>query len=98
MYELRFALDVAKALKKLTPKDQERIKVALRTLAQEPRGNNTKKLKGTSLYRYRTGRYRLIYGIQDNKLIVVVLDIMPRSKDYESLDTLVRRWKKLLNG
>ena len=103
MYELRFALDLAKALKKLTPKETERIKAGLRKLAQEPRGTNTKKLKGRSspkggseLYRYRVGKYRIIYGIQDDKLIVLVLDVMRRSDDYEGLETLIKRWKSLL--
>ena len=96
MYELRFALDLAKALKKLTPKETERIKAGLRKLAQEPRGTNTKKLKGSELYRYRVGKYRIIYGIQDDKLVVLVLDVVRRSEDYESLDTLIKRWKSLV--
>jgi mRNA interferase RelE/StbE len=80
----------------MIPKEQERIKAALRRLALEPRGSDTKKLRGTDLFRLRTGRYRIIYGIRDEQLIIVVLEIMHRSQDYESLDTLVRRWRNLL--
>ncbi|MEX2534281.1 MAG: type II toxin-antitoxin system RelE/ParE family toxin [Trueperaceae bacterium] len=96
MYELRFAQDVAKALEKLTAKEQERIKAALRVLAEEPRGANTRKLRGSELYRYRTGKYRIIYGVRDDKLLVIMLDVMHRGEDYQSLETLVRRWRSLL--
>ncbi len=98
MYELRFARGVVKALEDLTAKEQERIKTALRALAEEPHGVGSKKLRGTELYRYRVGNYRIIYGIQDEHLVIVVLDVMHRSKDYESLETLLERWKSLVQN
>lgn len=96
MYELRFARGVAKALQGLSAKEQERMKAALRALAEEPRRQGSKKLRGTGLYRYRVGNYRIIYGLWDERLVVVILDIMHRSKDYALLDTLLKRWQTLL--
>lgn len=97
MYELRFATGVAKALQKLTAKEQERVKVALRGLAVEPRGPNCKKLRASDLYRLRVGSYLVVYGIRDQALLIIVLDVIHRSNDYESLDTLILRWRHLLN-
>jgi mRNA interferase RelE/StbE len=98
VYELRFARGVVKVLNKLAAKEQERIKAALRTLAEEPRDMGSKKLRGTQLYRYRVGSYRIIYGIWDERLVIVVLDVMHRSKDYKSLETLLERWKSLVQN
>jgi mRNA-degrading endonuclease RelE of RelBE toxin-antitoxin system len=53
---------------RLLPKEQERNKAALRLLALEARGSNTKKLRGTDLFRLRAGRYRIIYGLRDEQL------------------------------
>lgn len=95
MYQLRFTRQVAKALSRLPAKEQERLKQALRTIAAGPRSHGTKKLRDTEVYRYRTGAYRIIYGITDDVLIVVVLDVVNRSEDYEALETLTQRRRKL---
>lgn len=43
-------------------------------------GSNIKKLKGEfeGLYRYRAGRYRIFYKIEDDKILVIMLDIDDR--------------------
>jgi len=47
-------------------------------------GPNIKKLKGTlyGLYRYRIGRYRLFYRIDEQKIIIYILDIYDRKNSY----------------
>lgn len=43
-------------------------------------GTNIKKLKGEfeGLYRYRVGRYRLFYKIENDRVLVIMLDIDDR--------------------
>lgn len=47
-------------------------------------GTNIKKLKGEfeGLYRYRTGKYRLFYKIENEKIMVIMLDIEDRKDAY----------------
>ena len=53
-----------------------RIIEALRALADNPRPPGVKKLKGGRNYwRIRVGDYRLIYTVQDDRLLVTVLRI-----------------------
>ncbi|MCG6170072.1 type II toxin-antitoxin system RelE/ParE family toxin [Leptospira sp. FAT2] len=48
-------------------------------------GPNIKKLKGDfdGLYRYRIGKYRLFYLIEDNELLVIFVDIDQRKDSYK---------------
>lgn len=48
-------------------------------------GSNIKKLKGEfeGLYRYRVGRYRIFYKIEDDKILVIILDIDDRKDAYK---------------
>lgn len=47
-------------------------------------GNNIKKLKGQfeGVYRYRIGDYRLFYTIENDKVIIIILDIDDRKDAY----------------
>jgi len=47
-------------------------------------GSNIKKLKGNfeSVYRYRIGSYRLFYVIDNDKILVLILDLKARKDAY----------------
>ena len=47
-------------------------------------GTNIKKLKGEfeGLYRYRVDRYRLFYKIENDKILVIILDIDDKKNAY----------------
>ena len=61
-----------------------RIIFALRVLVENPRPPGVKKLKGYRDYwRIRVGDYRIIYTIQDDRLLVVVIRIGHRREVYE---------------
>jgi mRNA interferase RelE/StbE len=47
-------------------------------------GTNIKKLKGEfeKLYRYRVGNYRLFYSIENEKVLVMILDLRHRQNSY----------------
>lgn len=48
-------------------------------------GSNIKKLKGEfeGLYRYRIGKYRLFYKIENDKILVLILDFDDRKDAYK---------------
>jgi mRNA interferase RelE/StbE len=77
---------VEKILKRLDGDTLERIRRAIRGLATEPRPAGVKKLTGyDNLYRARVGDWRIIYAIEDDKLIVLVLEISTRGGAYRDL-------------
>ena len=52
-------------------------------LELDPRPSGCKKLKGRDAYRIRIGDYRVIYEIQDSRLMVTVITIGHRREVYE---------------
>jgi len=66
------------------PKDiVRRAHVCILALAEEPRPPKTKKLKGTGdQWRVRVGDYRIIYQIEDDRLLIVVIRIGHRREIY----------------
>lgn len=64
---------------------QKKVLHAVDSLAADPFGNNSKKLKGYSnLYRYRIGDHRLVYAIGTDCLSI--LAVGPRGSIYERLN------------
>lgn len=55
----------------------------MESLAVNPRPHGTKKLVGLDqLFRVRVGDYRIVYQIQDDKLVVLVVGIGHRKDVY----------------
>ncbi|RKX82947.1 MAG: type II toxin-antitoxin system RelE/ParE family toxin [Spirochaetes bacterium] len=69
-------------LSKINRQEQERIIAAINSLTNTPRPAGCKKLSGRPAWRIRIGSYRVIYEIQDNKLIVTVVHIGHRREVY----------------
>jgi mRNA interferase RelE/StbE len=59
------------------------IKAAIAQLADNPRPYGYKKLKGEDAYRIRIGKYRVIYEIDDDKIIVIVVSVGHRKSIYK---------------
>ena len=77
---------VEKVLRRLPHDLLKRIDRAIQRLAIEPRPHGCTKLTGfASLYRLRVGDWRLIYSIEEDRLVVLVLEIAPRGKAYRNL-------------
>lgn len=70
-------------LRGLSTDVQRRIIKKLRALATIPRPSGVKKLRGNEeLYRVRVGDYRIVYQIQDDVLVVLVVRIGHRRDVY----------------
>ena len=63
-------------------KERQRIIRRIGQLAEDPRPPGAKKLSGNDKYRIRQGSYRIVYSIEDNELIVVVVKVGHRKNVY----------------
>lgn len=72
-----------KQLAKLPNSVATRIEDKMLDLENDPRPPGCKKLKGRDAWRIRVGDYRVVYEIQDAKLIVTVVTIGDRKNVYE---------------
>jgi mRNA interferase RelE/StbE len=71
-----------RAVAKLPGQIRERIAERLRALADNPRPVGSIKLAGEDLYRIRVGDYRIIYSIEDDRLVILVVDVGHRREIY----------------
>ena len=81
-FEIVFRQSVTKDTKAIPRADLVRILERIQALAEEPRPPGCVKLSGLDYYRLRQGNYRIVYEIQPNRLIVVVIKIGHRREVY----------------
>ena len=81
-YRLIVKQSVSKDLNKIRKQDVKRIIAAIQTLAKDPRPPQSKKLSGQERYRLRQGNYRILYTIEDDKLIICVVKVSDRRDVY----------------
>jgi mRNA interferase RelE/StbE len=83
-YELFFKKSVAKDLRGLPKQDVQRILERIRALANDPRPAGCEKLSGLERYRIRQGTYRIVYEIEDARLIVLIVKVGRRRDVYRA--------------
>jgi mRNA interferase RelE/StbE len=88
---MRYNIDVKpsakKALAKIPNPHRGRIAKRIDRLADDPRPADAKKLSANaSLYRVRVGDYRIIYQVEDDALLVLVVRIGTRGDVYRHLE------------
>jgi len=81
-YEIVFRKSVAKDLRAFPKDDVTRILERIRSLADDPRPPGCEKLSGLERYRLRQGAYRIVYEIEDARLVVLVVRVGHRSDVY----------------
>ena len=86
-YAVLFLPSAKKALAGLPRKDQVRVDRQVLSLAENPRPPGAVPLKGggKGLWRVRVGDWRIIYQIEDDRLIVLVIDIAHRRDVYRGM-------------
>ena len=80
-YQVRLRRAVQKQLDKLAKKDYEIIAEVISALEREPRPHGIKKLAESGLWRIRVGRYRVVYNINDEEHLVIVVRVARRTED-----------------
>jgi len=66
-------------------KDRQRITARIALLGANPRPPGCQKLSGHDRYRIRQGDYRILYSIEDDRLIVFVVKVGHRSDVYRGV-------------
>ena len=74
-FRLVFKRSVAKDLRDIPNRDVQRILRRIEALQDDPRPTGCEKLSGQARYRIRQGVYRIIYGIEDDALVVTVVKV-----------------------
>ena len=82
-YKVFFQPSAARELRKLPRDVQTRLLARVEALAADPRPAGVKKLQDLDeLYRIRVGDYRVVYQIQDQRRVVLVVRIRHRRDVY----------------
>ena len=85
-YEVALTRRARQGLLDLTVRDFRRVDAKIAALAGDPRPQGVKKLEGVGdLYRIQSGNFRVIYRIEDARLVVVVVDVGDRKDVYRGL-------------
>jgi mRNA interferase RelE/StbE len=82
MYQIRIKKSAQKELEQISPPYHHKIIDAIDGLAENPRPEGAKKLKGEEAYRIRVADYRVVYTIEDVIQIVEVQRIRHRKDAY----------------
>jgi len=85
MFTVEYSKEARKVLKSLPADTARIIREKIEHLAVDPFAvnNNVKKLSGRPGYRLRVGDWRVIYEIQDQRVVILVLAIGPRGGVYQ---------------
>jgi len=81
-YSVEFSANVRKDFRKIAKADAARILKKIQDLSVVPRPPGSKKLKGEELFRIRIGAYRVIYEIEDARLVVFIVRVKHRKDAY----------------
>ena len=83
-YQVRLAPAAVRQLRKLDPPGRRRVQAAIDLLAEDPRPPGARQLVGgAGEWRVRTGDFRIIYDIQNEELLVLVVKVGHRRDVYE---------------
>ncbi|PHS41708.1 MAG: type II toxin-antitoxin system mRNA interferase toxin, RelE/StbE family [Sulfurovum sp.] len=82
-YSIEIKKSASKEIEKLPKLVLKRILSKIQSLSAEPRPHGCKKLTADEKYRVRVGGYRILYRIEDDKLIVYIVKVGHRKKIYD---------------
>ena len=82
-YRIEFTPSARKQFEKLPAQVRRRLAPEIDSLAKEPRPADVKHLAGPDdLWRIRVGAYRIVYAIEDDRLVVLVVKLGHRRDVY----------------
>jgi mRNA interferase RelE/StbE len=85
-YEIHYKRSVEKELRKLPSTQLKAIVTKIQALATDPHPTGSVKLRGSSdLFRIRHTDYRIIYQVNDNALVILVIKVGHRREIYRDL-------------
>ena len=85
-YRIEFRPAVLKGMKRYPRKDLVRIKKKIEELGTNLPDPHTTKMKGDNpFHKIRSGHYRIIYEIQEDRLVILVVKVGHRKDVYKNL-------------
>ena len=81
-YKIYIKPTAVKELLKIPKRDVSKIIDKIRSLSSNPRPPGCEKLSADEKYRVRQGRYRIVYSIEEDILVVLVIKIGHRKDVY----------------
>ena len=85
LYNIEWKASAKKELRKIDKQQIPKIIEAVENLASDPHPSNHKKLLGTEHnFRIRVGNYRVIYFLEDDKLLIEIVRVRHRKDAYTS--------------
>ena len=84
-YTVEYRPAVLKSLRKVPKRELLRIKRVIEEISANLPDPTTTKLKGHDLHKVRSGNYRVIYEIQDARLVILIVKIGHRKDVYDHL-------------
>lgn len=82
-YRIELRPAAVRALRKLDPAVRGRIQGAIALLSEDPRPPAARALRGRAGQRVRVGDYRILYTVQEDVLLVVVVALGHRRDVYQ---------------
>ena len=85
-YRIEVKRSAVKALKKIPKSDRKRIIDKIDSLIENPPNPDTTKMKGNNpFHKVRTGDYRIVYEIQKDVLVILIVKVGHRKNIYRNL-------------
>jgi mRNA interferase RelE/StbE len=82
-YQVQITATAERQLKRLSKTDQRRVVSVVTGLTDDPRPRGCRKLRGyDDVYRVRVGVLRIIYAVEDDRLLILVLKVGHRKAVY----------------
>ena len=85
-YRIEVSRPAAKALKNIPKGDRKRIIEKIDSLSENLPNPDTTKMKGNNpFHKVRTGDYRIIYEVQEEVLVILIVKVGHRKDIYRNL-------------
>ena len=82
-YRIEVSATAERQLRSLPRSDQVRVLRVIQALSADPRPRGCRKLSGhDDVFRVRVGRYRVLYSIENRRLVIIVLKVGDRKDIY----------------
>ncbi|HUE95337.1 MAG TPA: type II toxin-antitoxin system RelE/ParE family toxin [Longimicrobiaceae bacterium] len=89
-WTLRYAASAARALRKLDPQVQRRVRAALEELTEDPERGKPLQMTLQGLRSWRTGDFRIVYRVVRERIEILVLAVGHRRDVYDRLRDRLR--------
>ena len=82
-YRIELSATAERQLRKLERNDQVQVARAIQGLSTNPRPRGSRKFRGyDDVFRIRTGVFRIIYSIEQGRLLIIILKLGHRKHVY----------------